>query len=114
MPSFIPVFVWRAWSSSGGGTIDVLSVLGPATFVAVARPGAAAGPLAPENVRKTPADPIAEAELKASIAAHGVLDPDHPVPWIRPVCGSLAILVRDSDHLYYFPLQHLQGAFGTL
>ena len=26
--------------------------------------------LAPENVRKTPADPIAEAEMKASIAAH--------------------------------------------
>ena len=30
--------------------------------------------LAPENVRKTPADPIAEAEMKASIAAHGLLE----------------------------------------
>ena len=30
--------------------------------------------LAPENVRKTPADPIAEAEIKASIAAHGLLE----------------------------------------
>ena len=30
--------------------------------------------LAPENVRKTPADPVAEAELKASIAAHGLLE----------------------------------------
>ena len=30
--------------------------------------------LAPENVRKTPADPIAEAELKASIVAHGLLE----------------------------------------
>ena len=30
--------------------------------------------LAPENVRKTPADPVAEAEMKASIAAHGLLE----------------------------------------
>ena len=30
--------------------------------------------LAPENVRKTPADPIAEAEMKASIATHGLLE----------------------------------------
>ena len=30
--------------------------------------------LAPENVRKTPADPAAFAELKASIAAHGLLE----------------------------------------
>ena len=30
--------------------------------------------LAPENVRKTPADPSAFAELKASIAAHGLLE----------------------------------------
>ncbi len=30
--------------------------------------------LAPENVRKTPADPAALAELKASIAAHGLLE----------------------------------------
>ena len=30
--------------------------------------------LAPENVRKTPADPLAEAEMKASIAAHGLLE----------------------------------------
>ena len=30
--------------------------------------------LAPENVRKTPADPLAEAEIKASIAAHGLLE----------------------------------------
>ena len=30
--------------------------------------------LAPENVRKTPADPVAEAEIKASIAAHGLLE----------------------------------------
>ena len=30
--------------------------------------------LAPENVRKTPADPIAETEMKASIAAHGLLE----------------------------------------
>ena len=30
--------------------------------------------LAPENVRKTPADPVAEAEMKASIATHGLLE----------------------------------------
>ena len=30
--------------------------------------------LAPENVRKTPADPVAETEMKASIAAHGLLE----------------------------------------
>ena len=30
--------------------------------------------LAPENVRKTPGDPTAFAELKASIAAHGLLE----------------------------------------
>ena len=30
--------------------------------------------LAPENVRKTLADPVAEAEMKASIAAHGLLE----------------------------------------
>ena len=30
--------------------------------------------LAPENVRKTPADPVAEAEMKASIATHGMLE----------------------------------------
>ena len=30
--------------------------------------------LAPENVRKTPADPIAEAEMTASIATHGLLE----------------------------------------
>ena len=30
--------------------------------------------LAPENVRKTPADPVAEAEMKASIVAHGLLE----------------------------------------
>ena len=30
--------------------------------------------LSPENVRKTPADPVAEAEMKASIAAHGLLE----------------------------------------
>ena len=30
--------------------------------------------LVPENVRKTPADPVAEAEIKASIAAHGLLE----------------------------------------
>ena len=30
--------------------------------------------LAPENVRKTPADRVAEAEIKASIAAHGLLE----------------------------------------
>ena len=30
--------------------------------------------LAPENVRKTPADPVAEAEMKASIASHGLLE----------------------------------------
>ena len=30
--------------------------------------------LAPENVRKTPADQIAEAEMKASIATHGLLE----------------------------------------
>ena len=30
--------------------------------------------LAPENVRKTPADPIAEAEMKASIVTHGLLE----------------------------------------
>ena len=30
--------------------------------------------LAPENVRKTPADPLAETEMKASIAAHGLLE----------------------------------------
>ena len=30
--------------------------------------------LAPENVRKTPADPVAEAEIKASIATHGLLE----------------------------------------
>ena len=30
--------------------------------------------LAPENVRKTPADPIAEAELRASSAAHDLLE----------------------------------------
>ena len=30
--------------------------------------------LAPENLRKTPADPVAEAEIKASIAAHGLLE----------------------------------------
>ena len=30
--------------------------------------------LAPENVRKTPANEFAEAELKASIAAHGLLE----------------------------------------
>ena len=29
--------------------------------------------LAPEYVRKTPADPVAEAEIKAFIAAHGLL-----------------------------------------
>ena len=30
--------------------------------------------LAPENVRKTPADPVAEAKMKASIANHGLLE----------------------------------------
>ena len=30
--------------------------------------------LAPENVRKTPADPVTEAEMKASIATHGLLE----------------------------------------
>ena len=30
--------------------------------------------LAPENVRKTPEDPAAFAELKASIAAHDLLE----------------------------------------
>ena len=30
--------------------------------------------LAPENVRKTRADPAAQAELKASIEAHGLLE----------------------------------------
>ena len=30
--------------------------------------------LAPENVRKTPADPVAEVEMKASIATHGLLE----------------------------------------
>ena len=30
--------------------------------------------LAPENVRKTPADPVSEAEMKASIATHGLLE----------------------------------------
>ncbi len=30
--------------------------------------------LASENVRKMPADPVAEAEMKASIATHGLLE----------------------------------------
>ena len=30
--------------------------------------------LAPENVRKTPVDPVADAEMKASIATHGLLE----------------------------------------
>ena len=35
--------------------------------------------LAPENVRKTPADPVAEAEMKASIATHGLAgEPGRP------------------------------------
>ena len=65
--------------------------------------------LAPENVRKTPPDPRADAELKASIAALGLLenlvvrvdepgeDPGSPtvpwrtVPWRTvPTCDSIA------------------------
>ena len=30
--------------------------------------------IAPENVRKTPPDAVAEAEMKASIATHGLLE----------------------------------------
>ena len=41
--------------------------------------------LAPENVRKTPADPAALAELKASIAAHGLLE-------------NLIVRVEDPGH----------------
>ena len=36
--------------------------------------------LAPENVRKTPPDATAEAQLQASIAENGTLHADHPVP----------------------------------
>ena len=41
--------------------------------------------LAPENVRKTPADPAAFAELKASIAAHGLLE-------------NLIVRIEDTGH----------------
>ena len=41
--------------------------------------------LAPENVRKTPADPAALAELKASIAAHGLLE-------------NLIVRIEDTGH----------------
>ena len=41
--------------------------------------------LAPENVRKTPADPAAFEELKASIAAHGLLE-------------NLIVRVEDTGH----------------
>ena len=41
--------------------------------------------LAPENVRKTPADPAALEELKASIAAHGLLE-------------NLIVRVEDTGH----------------
>ena len=53
--------------------------------------------VAPENVRKTPADASAEAELKASIAAHGLLKnlivrsdgPAAAMPWSRADAASL-------------------------
>ena len=41
--------------------------------------------LAPENVRKTPADPAALEELKASIAAHGLLE-------------NLIVRIEDTGH----------------
>ena len=49
-----------------------------------------------ENVRKTPPDAVAEAELKASIANHGLLEnlvvrsegPDAPTPWSRAAAAS--------------------------
>ena len=49
--------------------------------------------LDPENVRKTPSDPRADAELKASIAALGLLKNlvvrvDHPVPCLVRADGN--------------------------
>ena len=52
--------------------------------------------LAPENVRKTPADPIAEAEMKASIATHGLLE--NFTVLLRQGCAAL----RRKRHIWLF------------
>ena len=74
--------------------------------------------LAPENVSKTPADPVSEAEMKASIAAggrrlaalkalagDGAIDADHPVPCLvaadPATAGELSLaenIVRIAMH----------------